>query len=175
MKRDGDRSIGEHAGDCHGPDGAKDMCVAGAIANFTSQLLHYKHGSADRKCKQTKILTSSLKQRFSACMYLFVFFQVPTTFLFAMLADNLTEALLFLSHFMGDVHQVCSPAACFFRFVTRLIPWGSLQPMHVGFTSDQGGNSIDLRWYRHKSNLHHVRNEQRPQSSLLAHDSVGVW
>ncbi|TVU16263.1 hypothetical protein EJB05_39816, partial [Eragrostis curvula] len=32
----------------------------------------------------------------------------------------------------------------------------SMQPMHVGFTSDQGGNSIDLRWFRHKSNLHHV-------------------
>ena len=30
------------------------MCVAGAIANFTSQLLHYKHGSADRKCKQSR-------------------------------------------------------------------------------------------------------------------------
>ncbi|GJN26295.1 hypothetical protein PR202_gb14217 [Eleusine coracana subsp. coracana] len=55
--------------DCHGPDGAKDMCVAGAIANFSSQLMHYKHGSADRRY-------------------------------------NLTEALLFLSHFMGDVHQV---------------------------------------------------------------------
>jgi hypothetical protein len=46
----------------------------------------------------------------------------------------MTEALLFLSHFMGDVHQ----------------------PMHVGFTSDQGGNTINLRWFRHKSNLHHV-------------------
>ncbi|CAI0407298.1 unnamed protein product [Linum tenue] len=47
---------------------------------------------------------------------------------------NLTEALLFLSHFMGDIHQ----------------------PLHVGFTSDEGGNTIDLRWFRHKSNLHHV-------------------
>jgi hypothetical protein len=28
--------------------------------------------------------------------------------------------------------------------------------MHVGFTSDQGGNTINLRWFRHKSNLHHV-------------------
>jgi hypothetical protein len=28
--------------------------------------------------------------------------------------------------------------------------------MHVGFTTDEGGNTIDLRWYRHKSNLHHV-------------------
>ncbi|KAG8066409.1 hypothetical protein GUJ93_ZPchr0004g38186 [Zizania palustris] len=83
--------------DCHGQNGVEDMCVAGAIANFTSQLLHYRHGSADRKY-------------------------------------NMTEALLFLSHFMGDVHQ----------------------PMHVGFTSDQGGNTINLRWFKHKSNLHHV-------------------
>ena len=35
----------------------------------------------------------------------------------------------------------------------------ALQPMHVGFTSDQGGNSIELRWFRHKSNLHHVIND----------------
>ncbi|XBI96028.1 hypothetical protein VPH35_032367 [Triticum aestivum] len=84
-------------GDCHDPSGAKDMCVAGAVANFTSQLMHYKQGSADRKY-------------------------------------NLTEALLFLSHFMGDIHQ----------------------PMHVGFTSDMGGNSVNLRWFKHKSNLHHV-------------------
>ncbi|ONM05218.1 Endonuclease 1 [Zea mays] len=40
----------DYSRDCHGPDGAKDMCVAGAIANFTSQLLHYRHGSADRRC-----------------------------------------------------------------------------------------------------------------------------
>ncbi|XP_072970782.1 endonuclease 1 [Typha angustifolia] len=83
--------------DCHDSKGEKDMCVAGAVRNFTSQLLHYKHGTSDRRY-------------------------------------NLTEALLFLSHFMGDIHQ----------------------PMHVGFTSDEGGNSIHLRWFRHKSNLHHV-------------------
>lgn len=47
---------------------------------------------------------------------------------------NLTEALLFLSHFMGDIHQ----------------------PLHVGFTSDEGGNTIHLRWFRRKSSLHHV-------------------
>ncbi|KMT05709.1 hypothetical protein BVRB_7g167170 [Beta vulgaris subsp. vulgaris] len=47
---------------------------------------------------------------------------------------NLTETLLFLSHFMGDIHQ----------------------PMHCAHTSDEGGNTIDLRWFRHKSNLHHV-------------------
>ncbi|KAK7280467.1 hypothetical protein RJT34_25531 [Clitoria ternatea] len=47
---------------------------------------------------------------------------------------NLTQALLFLSHFMGDVHQ----------------------PLHVGFTSDRGANLIDVHWYNRKQNLHHV-------------------
>ncbi|XP_027115649.1 endonuclease 1 [Coffea eugenioides] len=83
--------------DCHDQHGVEDMCVAGAIQNFTTQLSHYRHGSSDRR-------------------------------------HNMTEALLFLSHFMGDIHQ----------------------PMHVGFTSDEGGNTINLRWFRHKSNLHHV-------------------
>nr|POF10727.1 endonuclease 1 [Quercus suber] len=83
--------------DCHDPHGVEDVCVAGAVQNFTSQLVHYREGSADRRY-------------------------------------NMTEALLFLSHFMGDIHQ----------------------PMHVGFTSDEGGNTINLRWFRHKSNLHHV-------------------
>ncbi|XP_031478119.1 endonuclease 4-like [Nymphaea colorata] len=47
---------------------------------------------------------------------------------------NMTEALLFLSHFMGDIHQ----------------------PLHVGFTGDLGGNTIIVHWYRRKANLHHV-------------------
>ncbi|XP_054803311.1 endonuclease 1-like [Prosopis cineraria] len=87
----------DYSRDCHDSNGLQDMCVAGAIQNFTSQLLHYREGTGDRR-------------------------------------HNMTEALLFLSHFMGDLHQ----------------------PMHVGFTSDEGGNTIELRWFRHKSNLHHV-------------------
>ncbi|CAL0322305.1 unnamed protein product [Lupinus luteus] len=47
---------------------------------------------------------------------------------------NLTQSLLYLSHFMGDVHQ----------------------PLHVGFTSDKGGNTIEVRWFRKKENLHHI-------------------
>nr|GMD83144.1 endonuclease 4-like [Ipomoea batatas] len=47
---------------------------------------------------------------------------------------NLTEALMFLSHFVGDVHQ----------------------PLHVGFIGDEGGNTITVRWYRRKTNLHHL-------------------
>ncbi|CAO2842700.1 unnamed protein product [Amaranthus hypochondriacus] len=47
---------------------------------------------------------------------------------------NLTEALMFLSHFFGDVHQ----------------------PLHVGFTGDRGGNSINVYWYNNSTNLHSV-------------------
>uniref|UniRef100_A0A0E0BWG5 Aspergillus nuclease S1 n=1 Tax=Oryza meridionalis TaxID=40149 RepID=A0A0E0BWG5_9ORYZ len=47
---------------------------------------------------------------------------------------NLTESLMFLAHFVGDVHQ----------------------PLHVGFEEDEGGNTIKVHWYRRKENLHHV-------------------
>ncbi|KAG6603716.1 Endonuclease 4, partial [Cucurbita argyrosperma subsp. sororia] len=57
---------------------------------------------------------------------------------------NLTEALMFLSHFIGDVHQ----------------------PLHVGFVGDLGGNSITVRWYRRKTNLHHVWDNMIIESAL---------
>ncbi|EES00378.1 hypothetical protein BDA96_03G091400 [Sorghum bicolor] len=82
--------------DCKDEDGIKGRCVAGAINNYTSQLLTYG--------------TSSTPEY------------------------NLTQALLFLSHFIGDIHQ----------------------PLHVGFTSDRGGNTINVHWYTRKTVLHHV-------------------
>ncbi|TYG48543.1 hypothetical protein ES288_D10G023800v1 [Gossypium darwinii] len=81
---------------------------------------------------------------------------------------NMTEALLFLSHFMGDIHQ----------------------PMHVGFTTDEGGNTIAVRWFRHKSNLHHVwdreiiltaladnyeKNLDSLQEDLVGNFTEGIW
>ncbi|XP_021298857.1 endonuclease 2 [Herrania umbratica] len=83
--------------DCKDEEGEKGRCVAGAINNYTSQLLSYNSAA-------------------SRAEY------------------NLTEALLFLSHFMGDIHQ----------------------PLHVGFASDEGGNTIDVHWYTRKEVLHHV-------------------
>ncbi|XP_047052946.1 endonuclease 2-like [Lolium rigidum] len=47
---------------------------------------------------------------------------------------NLTESLMFLAHFVGDVHQ----------------------PLHVAFEEDEGGNTINVHWYKAKANLHHV-------------------
>ncbi|HEX6901890.1 MAG TPA: S1/P1 nuclease [Thermoanaerobaculia bacterium] len=44
------------------------------------------------------------------------------------------EALRFLVHFVGDVHQ----------------------PLHVGRRDDRGGNSIEVTWFSEKTNLHSV-------------------
>ncbi|KAH7841528.1 hypothetical protein Vadar_031111 [Vaccinium darrowii] len=81
--------------DCKDENGVMDRCSAGAINNYTSQLLTY--GSSSSKY-------------------------------------DLTEALLFLSHFMGDIHQ----------------------PLHTGFTTDRGGNTIDVYWYNTRTVLHHA-------------------
>uniref|UniRef100_A0ACD5TQC4 Uncharacterized protein n=1 Tax=Avena sativa TaxID=4498 RepID=A0ACD5TQC4_AVESA len=91
--------------DCKDEEGVKGRCVAGAINNYTSQLLTYTPSSSSPSPSSS-----------SSGQY------------------NLTEALLFLSHFIGDVHQ----------------------PLHVGFSSDRGGNTIDVHWYRRKTELHHV-------------------
>ncbi|KAH9746802.1 Endonuclease 2 [Citrus sinensis] len=56
--------------DCKDEDGVKGRCVAGAINNYTTQLLSYNSASSSHS------------------------------------EYNLTEALLFLSHFIGDIHQV---------------------------------------------------------------------
>ncbi|XP_078431185.1 endonuclease 4-like [Wolffia australiana] len=81
--------------DCHNDKLQQNMCVVGAINNYTAQLRTYGKSSN---------------------------------------GYNLTESLMFLAHFMGDVHQ----------------------PLHVGFADDEGGNTILVRWYKAKSNLHHV-------------------
>lgn len=44
------------------------------------------------------------------------------------------EAIKFLVHFVGDVHQ----------------------PLHVGRRADFGGNSVEVTWFGEKSNLHSV-------------------
>ncbi|KAF3545895.1 hypothetical protein DY000_02009689 [Brassica cretica] len=57
---------------------------------------------------------------------------------------NLTETLLFVSHFMGDVHQ----------------------PLHEGFKGDQGGNNVKLNWYNQETNLHRVWDDKIIESAL---------
>ncbi|POO03671.1 S1/P1 nuclease [Trema orientale] len=57
---------------------------------------------------------------------------------------NLTEALLFLSHFFGDVHQ----------------------PLHMGYLGDLGGNLIPIHWYDKNTNLHRVWDDMIIDSAL---------
>jgi len=92
--------------DCYDEYGNKGYCASGAINNFTSQLAQFH-----LQQKSRPLLTKARGTEY-----------------------NLTEALLFLAHIVGDIHQ----------------------PLHVGFTSDAGGNTILVRWYRRKANLHHV-------------------
>ena len=39
-------------GDCEDDDGVKDRCVAGAINNYTSQLLAYKNNAISARSKE---------------------------------------------------------------------------------------------------------------------------
>jgi hypothetical protein len=47
---------------------------------------------------------------------------------------NMTEALLFLSHIVGDIHR----------------------PLHVGFKGDSGGSLTKVLWFRKATTLHSV-------------------
>ncbi|XP_074269933.1 endonuclease 4-like [Silene latifolia] len=57
---------------------------------------------------------------------------------------NLTEALMFLAHFMGDLHQ----------------------PLHLGYSEDLGGNRIIISWYNKTTNLHRVWDDEIIDTAL---------
>ena len=101
------------------------MCVAGAINNYTAQLQNYKNPS--NTCKRLIIAIKFYDT------YLCSWLDLLTEFWIYI--DNLTESLMFLAHFVGDIHQ----------------------PLHAGFEADEGGNTKIVHWYRRKSNLHHVK------------------
>lgn len=145
-------------GDCHDSVGRKNRCVTGAIYNYTMQLKSgYQDSISVEKCK---LITNGY--------YIFRCYNITFPILNGnnmgcfplLIIDNLTEALMFLSHFIGDVHQVCS---FYWEIETHTVIHFSFkflflcQPLHVGFIGDEGGNTITVRWYRRKTNLHHVR------------------
>lgn len=43
--------VDKYAGDCKDEDGIKDRCVAGAINNYTTQLLSYGNSNSKSQCK----------------------------------------------------------------------------------------------------------------------------
>ncbi|KAD3336874.1 hypothetical protein E3N88_32393 [Mikania micrantha] len=122
----------DYCRDCHDSSGVKDRCVTGAIYNYTEQLVTgYNASNSVVKCKHHRFFFNS-----------FVNLKVETHNI--LITDNLTEALMFLSHYIGDVHQ----------------------PLHVSFTSDEGGNTIIVRWYKRKTNLHHVWDSDMIESAM---------
>ena len=60
--------------------------------------------------------------------------------------EEKVEALRFLVHFVGDVHQ----------------------PLHVGRRADQGGNTIKVTWFGESTNLHSVWDEKIIESEKLS-------
>lgn len=61
-------------------------------------------------------------------------------------AQQKVEALRFLVHFVGDVHQ----------------------PLHVGRRGDQGGNAVKVTWFGGNTNLHQVWDEKIIQDTQLS-------
>ena len=57
------------------------------------------------------------------------------------------EALKFLVHLVGDIHQ----------------------PLHVGYASDRGGNDIRVRWFGRNTNLHSVWDEYLIEEQKLSY------
>ncbi|MXX04684.1 MAG: S1/P1 nuclease [Gemmatimonadetes bacterium] len=56
------------------------------------------------------------------------------------------DALRFLVHFVGDIHQ----------------------PLHAGYASDRGGNDVRVRWFGENTNLHTVWDEHLVEYQRLS-------
>lgn len=66
--------------------------------------------------------------------------------------DKRKEALSYLVHLIGDLHQ----------------------PLHVGVAEDRGGNDIKVQWFGKESNLHKVWDEQMLQFEELSYSEYAA-
>jgi heat shock protein HspQ len=64
-----------------------------------------------------------------------------------------TEALRFLVHFVGDIHQ----------------------PLHVGRRADRGGNTIRVNWFGENTNLHSVWDEKILEAEKLSFSELAEF
>lgn len=63
------------------------------------------------------------------------------------------EALKFLVHLVGDVHQ----------------------PLHVGRRADRGGNSVEVMWFGEKTNLHSVWDSNLIENEKLSFSELAAF
>jgi len=68
-------------------------------------------------------------------------------------AENKVEALRFLVHFVGDLHQ----------------------PLHVGRPGDQGGNLVKVTWFDAETNLHAVWDEKIIEAEKLSFSELAEF
>lgn len=66
---------------------------------------------------------------------------------------NNAEALKFLVHFVGDLHQ----------------------PMHLGRKDDKGGNKVDFNWFGKKTNLHAVWDGMLIESERMSYSEFSQY
>lgn len=64
--------------------------------------------------------------------------------------EQKAEAIKFLVHFVGDIHQ----------------------PLHVGHAHDRGGNSVKVEWFHSESNLHEVWDEKLLDMQKLSYTEM---
>jgi hypothetical protein len=67
--------------------------------------------------------------------------------------DAKREALKFLVHFVGDVHQ----------------------PLHVGRRADRGGNGVEVLWFAETTNLHSVWDVQLIENEKLSFSEFAAF
>lgn len=63
------------------------------------------------------------------------------------------DALRFMVHMMGDLHQ----------------------PLHVGLADDRGGNSVKLKWFKAETNLHAIWDESIIDFEQLSYTEYSKW
>ena len=67
--------------------------------------------------------------------------------------DQKIEAVRFIVHFIGDLHQ----------------------PLHVGLEEDRGGNTIRVKWFRNETNLHAVWDEEIIDDEKLSYTEYSTY
>lgn len=116
-------------------DCPKDNCIVGAITNYTRQLQ-----SINKKFELVNTATASMS---------------TTTTTTSTAFEKVRDAIRFIVHFVGDIHQ----------------------PLHVGKLSDRGGNNINVKFYGKSANLHSIWDWDIPMRIVnLNHDrSSDKW
>ena len=67
--------------------------------------------------------------------------------------NNDAEALKFMVHFVGDLHQ----------------------PMHLGRLQDLGGNKVDVKWFGKTINLHSLWDSQIIESEKMSYSEISQY